>query len=165
MPRKRLLTLASVSLIWLSIKLLDQIHEFQSTTWSSAFILAVLINLYLTGIFAFAGFAWPTERLLPQSYYTVQNTNRLKKIYQQFRVNLFRKFLLATVWRSKAQQAKHFNGKKNGLDMLVEQASKAEFGHLIPFILINFISLYLIWMGYYRLTFCLLYTSPSPRDS
>ena len=152
MLRKLLLTIASIFLIWQSYKLLTQIHHFQSNSWTNSLFLGAIINLFITGIFAFAGFAWPTERILSPNYYLVQNPDRLKNIYKLLRVDLFRKFLLATVWKSKAQQAKHFNGKKNGLDMLIEQANKSEFGHLIPFFLITFVCCYFIWMGYYKLT-------------
>jgi hypothetical protein len=51
---------------------------------------------------------------------------------------------LATFWRSKDQRKKYFNGKKNGIPTLIEQSMKSEFGHLLPFIILNIVGIYLI---------------------
>ena len=75
----------------------------------------------------------------------------MKKIYKALRVDLFRKMLLATLWKSRKQRGKYFNGKKNGISNLVEQSMQSEFGHLIPFIAICFVSTYLIVIGEIKL--------------
>ena len=108
---------------------------------------AFFINLFITGIFAFSGFAFPTQKLLPNSYYQIHHPKTLKKIYESLRVHMFRQILLATIWKSQKQRKKYFNGKENGIPNLEEQSRKSEFGHLIPFIIIGFVAFYLFVIG------------------
>lgn len=147
MIKKIILSLASIFLIWQSYDLLIILDKLEMDSWGFLFFIAFLINLYITGIFAFAGFAFPTQKLLPTSYYKVNNPKKLKKTYKVLKVNVFRKMLLATFWKSKKQQSKYFNGKKDGIANLEEQSMKSEFGHLIPFIIICVISIYLFVIG------------------
>lgn len=144
MFKKILLSLASAFLMWQSFGLLSHIHEMEVQSWLLAFLIAFIINLYLTGIFAFLGFAFPTQKLLPQAYYTIHKPNTLKTIYEVLKVNLFRQFLLATFWKGKNQRATYFNGTRRGLLNLVEQSMKSEFGHLIPFLIITVIGVYFL---------------------
>lgn len=151
MIKKILLSIASLFLIWQSYKLLWSIHEFTTDSWLAIIFVAWVLNMFITGIFAFSGFAFSTQKLLPKSYYKIANPKRLKKTYKAFKVDLFRTMLLATIWRSQAQQKKYFNGKKDGIANLEEQAEKSEFGHLIPFILLCFVSIYLLAIGLIKL--------------
>lgn len=134
----------SLFLIQQSYKVLSRIHEFETDSWLLIIFTAWVINMFITGIFAFAGFALPTQKLLPKSYYKIYQPQTLTKIHTTLGVETFRKFLLATVWRNKKQRKKFFNGKKNGIVVLEEQSMKSEFGHLIPFIILIFASVYLI---------------------
>ncbi|MFT4660381.1 MAG: hypothetical protein ACI8XB_000649 [Patiriisocius sp.] len=118
--------------------------EMELFSWGVRLLYAWIINMFITGIFAFSGFAFHTQKLLPKSYYNISNPKRLKKIYKAAGVPLFRTMLLATIWRSKSQQKKYFNGNRDGIYNLSEQSMKSEFGHLIPFILIMVLSIYLI---------------------
>lgn len=147
MLKKIFLPLASAILAWQSYKFLSIIQEFEINSWGLLFFLAWIINMIVTGVFAITGFAHPTQKLLPESYYHVHKPKRLKYIYKLLRVDLFRKFLLATVWREKKQRQKYFNGKRSGFSTLEEQSMKSEFGHLMPFIILNAIALYLIAIG------------------
>lgn len=105
------------------------------------------LNMLVTGIFAFLVFAWPSERLFPAAYYHVYQPKRLKQIGKIFRIELFRKFLLTTIWRAKARQKTYFNGRADGLENLDTQSKKSEFGHVIPFVLLLLISIYLLVKG------------------
>ena len=149
MPKKLLLIAASLFLIWQSVNLLTQLPDVGETSWGQAFFLAFLLNLYLTGMFAFAGFALPTQKLLPASYYQIHHARRLKTFYSGMGVPLFRQFLLATFWRSKSQQKRYFNGKRDGLAHLETQSMKSEFGHLLPGIVIAVVVVYLLFLGLY----------------
>jgi len=151
MIKKILLSLATCFLIWQSYVLLFKIDNLIIESWGLTFFFAWIINLFITGIFAFSGFAFPTQKLLPQSYYYIHNPKSLKKIYKVLGVNWFRKILLATIWKSQNQRKKYFDGKEKGISNLVEQSEKSEFGHLIPFIIICFLSLYLIAIGAIKL--------------
>lgn len=152
--KKILLSIASLFLIWQSIKLLNIIHTLEAKSWALLIFIAWIINLFITGIFAFSGFAFPTQKLLPKSYYKISYPKRLKKTYKVLRVNLFRQMLLATLWRSQKQRKKYFNGKKNGISNLDDQSMKSEFGHLIPFIILCFLSIYLMVIGLTKLAIC-----------
>jgi hypothetical protein len=151
MVQKILLSLASLFLIWQSYKLLGSASELETYTIGVIIFAGWVINMFITGIFAFAGFAYPTQKLLPDAYYKIYHPERLKRIYELLRVDLFRKMLLATLWKKQSQRKKYFNGKKSGMRNLIEQSMKSEFGHLIPFIIICFVSIYLIVTGAVKL--------------
>ena len=151
MIKKVLLSFATIFLIWQSYDILRNIDKLETNSWGYIVLVAWIINLFITGIFAFSGFAFPTQKLLPKSYYKIYHPKRLKKTYGALRVNLFRKMLLATLWKGQKQRKKYFNGKRNGISILVEQSMKSEFGHLLPFIIICLLSSYLIATGAFKL--------------
>lgn len=144
MAKKLLLPIASAFLVWQSYELLTHIHELEGRSCLLLFFLAWVINLYLTGIFAFLGFAYPTQRLLPAAYYRIHRPETLRAVYKWLKVGVFRKLLLATFWRSKRQRTQYFNGTRAGMATLAEHSRKSEFGHLIPFVLITLVSVYLL---------------------
>jgi len=151
MIKKILLILAAIFLTYQSYILVTRIHNFQAESWIALFFIAWIINLFITGIFAFSGFALPTQKLLPESFYTVRNPSALKKIYQSLNVDFFRTFLLATVWRNKEMRKGYFNGKKTGISNLITQSKKSEFGHFLPFVIINGVAIYFFMIGHYTL--------------
>lgn len=113
--------------------------------------MAWIINLFVTGVFALPTFAFSVQKLLPGSYYKIRNPRKLKTFFKKINGELFRKFLLATLWKSQKQRAKHFDGTVKGIENLETQSKKAEFGHLIPFILLVFIAIYLVFVGQWKL--------------
>lgn len=153
MIKKIFLSLASAFLIWQSYELLSNIHNFEVNSLVVSIFIAWVINLFVTGIFAFLGFAYPTQKMLPKYYYQIHNSKILKATYDALKVNLFRKFLLATFWRNRNQRKKFFNGKRSGVSTLVEQSMKSEFGHLLPFLIINIVGIYLFAINFYELGF------------
>ena len=152
--RKVFLSIAAIFLIWQSYQLLTSIHRFESNSLLLIIFVAWLINIFITGIFAFSGFAFPTQKLMPESYYKIYQADNLKKLYNFLRVDVFRLFLLATFWKSEKQRQKYFNRKRDGINNLILQSKKSEFGHLIPFLLINFVAVYLVLIGLYKLALC-----------
>jgi hypothetical protein len=151
MIKKILLSIASLFLIWQSYNLLYNIHKLDISSWGTLFFIAWLINLFITGVFAFSGFAFPTQKLLPPSYYRILHPKKLQQTFKVLKVNLFRKILLATLWKRKKQRKEFFDGTKSGIANLLEQSMKSEFGHLIPFVIICFVSGYLIAIGLIKL--------------
>lgn len=127
-----------------SYHLLINIRYHQSDSFHFIVFTAWIINLYITGVFAFSGFALPTQRFLPPSYYNIYNSKLLSSVYRTLNVDLFKKILLATLWKGKKQRKKYFNGKVDGIRNLELQSMKSEFGHLLPFMIIFLISIYLI---------------------
>lgn len=147
MVKKILLLLASIFLIVQSHKLVWLIPQMKFDSLWFTLLIAWLVNLFVTGVFAFAGFAFPTQRLLPASYYNVRYPERLKWVYHLLRVDLFRNALLATIWRNRKQRKGFFNGRKDGIRNMEVQSMKAEFGHLIPFVILVILSVYFLTLG------------------
>jgi hypothetical protein len=147
MIKKTILILMSIFLVWQSYGILSIINKIEMDSWWLILLLAFLINLFITGVFAFLGFALPTQKLISNAYYSVKKPNKLKKIYTFLKVDRFRKLLLATFWRNKAQRKRYFNGKPEGISILEMQSKKSEFGHLLPFIIITTVCVYLIVLG------------------
>ncbi len=144
-PHERVLYfLMSIFLIWQSYKLGILLLETENWGNIAQVFFAMLINLFFTGVFAFAGFALPTENIMPQKYYTIHAPKKLKSWFQKLGVERFRKFLLTTVWRKKEMQKNYFNGKLDGIKSFEQHTKKSEFGHLIPLILITIFCVFLI---------------------
>ena len=137
----------SLFLIYQSWQLLLAVNEVPDHGFGGTLLLAWLLNMFVTGIFAFAGFGFPTQRLLPKSYYRIKTPERLQHVYRVLRVDWFRQVLLATLWRQRWQRRRYFNGRKSGMAHLWEQSCKSEFGHLLSLILICLICILLLGEG------------------
>ena len=59
-----------------------------------ALIVSFLLTLFITGIFAFIGFAYPSNRILPDSYYEIKNPIVLKHISKILGIKYFQFLLL-----------------------------------------------------------------------
>ncbi len=147
MIKKVLLVLGAIFLISQSFKITQLIIELSTPSISLSIILAWLLTLFITGIFALSGFALPTQVLLPQKYYFISAPKNLMIIYKLLKVEIFRKLLLSTLWRSQKIRKGHFSGGKLGLKQFMLQSKKSEFGHIIPFIFISFTCIYLMNNG------------------
>ena len=144
---------ASAFLVWQSLNLVKSFSTLDTTSPIPLFFIAFITNLFITGIFAFAGFALPTQKLMPSAYYQIHKPGKLRKYFRLMKVELFRNFLLLSFWRNKEQQKRYFDGTRDGLKNLETQSMKSEFGHLIPAILIALITIYLLILGHYLLVF------------
>ncbi|MAW94012.1 MULTISPECIES: hypothetical protein [unclassified Leeuwenhoekiella] len=115
------------------------------------FIFAFLLSLFITGVFAFLGFIYPTHKFLSNTYYEIQNPVRLKKIYVFAQVDLFRKALLLFFWGSRKNRKKYFNGTRQGIRNFIYQTKQSEFGHLAAFIVTLIACVMLLYFNYYWL--------------
>lgn len=156
MMKKAGLTIASMFLIWQSYSLLMVINNIEINAWGLIFFISWLLNLFITGIFALSGFAFPTQKTLPNRYYKIHHPKNLIKVYNLLKVNIFRQMLLATLWKNKQQRKKYFNGKKEGILNLEEHSKKSEFGHAIPFVILCIISIYFFVVGLTKIAACTL---------
>lgn len=107
-------------------------------------LVAFLLTLFITGVFAFMGFAYPTNKLLPESYYKINNPKRLQNYYKHLGLDYFKTILLVVFWGKKKNRKKYFNGTKKGLNNFIYQTRQSEFGHLGAFVLILVCSIILI---------------------
>lgn len=134
----------SVFLAFQSQKVISSIHLFENIQWQFQILLAVIINLFVTGAFAFAVFGTSIEKLLPARYYQVQNTKQFKSWFKRLGGERYRKLLLATVWRKKAMQKNFFDGTIDGILDFEAKTKKSDFGHLLPFIILTIICIYFV---------------------
>ncbi|WP_082921541.1 hypothetical protein [Lewinella sp. 4G2] len=145
--KKAALLLASLFLGYQSFALVHSLSDLTWNSWWLTLLMPVLLNLFVTGTFAFAGFALPTHRLLPEAYYHVRSPKQLLRWCQRLGVEQFRQFLLATFWRDRKQQAKYFDGTIAGVGHLDQESRKSEFGHLLPLLIISGVVVYLFVLG------------------
>ena len=138
--KKILFPLFSVFLLYQTYSFLNIDFRNQTLSQFWQFVLAFLFNLFLTGIFAFIGFVYPTNKLLPASYYKIYNPYLLKKCYSFLLVGVFRKGRLLLFWGINKNRKKYFKGTKTDVDNLIYQSKQSEFGHFIPFVLSFFLS-------------------------
>jgi hypothetical protein len=117
-------------------------------SWPLLCFLSILINLFITGIFAFIGFAYPSSRLLPESYYRITNPEALTSIYNLVGVKYFRMMLLGAFWGKEKNRKRYFNGTKTGIRNFDFQTRQSEFGHVAAFVAIMAISLIILAYGH-----------------
>lgn len=153
MLKKILFTAISLFLLYRSHDLLLQLWRNGPATEHHLhlLLLAFLVNLFATGIFAFPGFVFPTSRLLRPGYYEVRRPRALERFYRLLRVDYFRAALLFVFWGRPRQRQKYFDGTRSGIDHLIYQSKQSEFGHLGAFVLISLAGLALLVRGHWQL--------------
>jgi hypothetical protein len=155
MTKKLLLSLASIFLTYRSVELLkflDNINPGQ-LNWMGTITFSFALNLFITGIFAFLGFAFLTSRILPNSYYNIKNSKRVTFIYRFLGVEYFKLLLLKFFWGNERNKKKYFSGTKTGISNFDMQTRQSEFGHLVAFIAIEIISIYILIKGHIAIFF------------
>jgi hypothetical protein len=120
------------------------------TNFGSAF-LAVLLSMFVTGAFAFIGFAYQTNAVLPSSYYTVNNPKLITSLYNLLGVKYLRIMLLLTFWGTKKNRKKFFNGTKAGIENFIHMTKQSEFGLLGAFVVLLILSIILLIQKHYLL--------------
>ena len=124
-------------LAWQSVRLFEALREDRPGSWALLALLAWVFNMFVTGTFAFVGFVLPTFRLLPDGYYRVRSPDRLRRVCRVLRVDLFRRVLLATLWRNRARRRRFFDGTRAGVERLDHASRSAEFGHAGAFLVVS----------------------------
>lgn len=151
--KKILFSLFSVFLCYQSYLLVVHLLNTNPFAFSPTeiIIIAYLLNLFITGIFAFVGFVFPTNKILGSSYYRIKNPSLLKRIYAIFRVEIFRKLLLFFFWGRGKNRAKFFNGTRQGLANFSYQSRQSEIGHLLALVFIGAVCIALLLFGHYQI--------------
>ncbi|WP_340112064.1 hypothetical protein [Maribellus mangrovi] len=147
--KKILFPFFSLFLLYRSAELVRMLIASGSSGYSTGeqFLLAFLLSMFITGVFAITGFAWPTGRILPNSFFELKNPDTLKKVYQILGVDLFRKALLIFFWGHKKNRKKYFDGTRTGLQNFIYQSKQSEFGHFASFVSIVLVSFFLLAKG------------------
>jgi len=133
----------SAFLIWQSIILIERITVNPPNNINSILVNSLFVNLFITGIFTIV-YSFPIYRLLSDRYYHITKPLILKNICNIFKVELFRKFLLITIWRKSQNKKYYFNGTRKGFNEFITYTKRAEFGHGFGFIIVLIINIYLI---------------------
>lgn len=151
--KKILFPLFSLFLVYRSVELLNTLISVNPNQFGFIInlLLAALMVLFVTGVFAFVGFAYPTNKLLPKSYYTIKKPSHVNWCYNVLGVKYFKVFLLVLFWGKPKNQKKYFNGTKQGLRNFVFQTKQSEFGHLSAFIMVLIFSIILLAYKHYQL--------------
>ena len=113
------------------------------------FLIALFLNLCITGIFAFPGFVFPTSSLLGDWYYAIRRPDALERLYTVLGVSYFRSLLMIFFWGIHGNRKKYFDGTRSGLDNLLFQARQSEFGHLMSFLFVLPACAVLAWHGHW----------------
>lgn len=150
MTKKLLLTLASIFLTYRSVELVSFLYITHPSqfNWIGAIAYSFVLNLFITGIFAFIGFAFFTSRILPNSYYKIKNPRNLNLTYKMLGVEYFKLLLLTFFWGKERNRKKYFNGSKSGIEEFDIQTRQSEFGHLAAFIVIIIVSFNILIKGH-----------------
>lgn len=151
MITKFLFTIFSIFLVYRTFIIFSNLNSSVQADFTlvQSLILAFLLSIYITGIFAFLGFVYPTRKLLSDQYYSIKNPLRIKKIYDILGLKYFKFFLLFMFWGKEKNRKKYFNGTKSRLHNFIYQTRQSEFGHLLSFIAIQLFAFYLLYEGYF----------------
>lgn len=144
----------SLFLVYRSFDLFVQLIHTTEANYlvSETIFLGFIINLFVTGVFALPGFAFPTSRLLSGKYYAIHHQGRLVYLYKILGVKYFRILLMVAFWGRKKNRKKYFDGTRTGIANLIYQSKQSEFGHLTSFLAILSITFYLALVhNYYYL--------------
>jgi len=130
------------------LKILWSAEPSEFNFWSKL-LLSLLLNLFITGIFAFMGFAYKTNRLLPENYYRIKNKSLIHRSFKLLHVDYFKKFLLLLFWGKKKNRHKYFDGTRSGFENLTYQTKQSEFGHLAALVVIQLSVATMLIQGHY----------------
>ncbi|MFT5723433.1 MAG: hypothetical protein ACI9JN_000546 [Bacteroidia bacterium] len=152
--KKILFPIFSAFLLFRVFELMRQpMRSTPSLSILACLFFAFLITLYITGVFAFLGFAFDTNRLLSDRYYEITRPKLLSDVYSFLGVKYFKNILLVAFWGKKKNKAKYFDGTTSGLQNLIYQSKQSEFGHITAFYVINLFSMVLLVFDYALLPF------------
>nr|WP_319511674.1 hypothetical protein [uncultured Draconibacterium sp.] len=149
--KKIAFSLLALFLFYRAIDLLRDLstHSPDGYSQTETFVLAFLITLFITGVFALPGFVFSTNKLLSDSYYRIRNAHYLQRSYRLMGLKYYRYLLLVFFWGQRKNRQKYFDGTRMGLENLDYQSRQSEFGHLGAFLLIVIASVYLLILGYF----------------
>jgi len=151
--KKIIFPIISLFLAYQSYKIIHTlwfIEPYKLNTWVQI-IISLLLNLFVTGVFAFIGFAFSSHKVLSPNYYKVNNTDLLNKTYKYLQVEYFKRFLLIVFWGNRKNRKKYFDGTKLGLENFDFQTKQSEFGHLAAFIALQIVAAVAFLKGHFEI--------------
>ena len=151
--KKILFLLFALFLLYRSIELLKHLNNSSPLDFSfgESLLIAFLLTLFITGVFAFPGFVVPTSKVMPSKYWVPKNPTLLNSLFDRMGVNTFKSILVLLFWGRKGNQKKYYNGTRKGLEAFNYETKQSEFGHLGAFVFLLLASVFLLLKGYYLL--------------
>lgn len=155
MLKKILLPLIAIFLAYRSYELLKTLWFVGPSELSLPIkiFISFLLNLFITGIFAFFGFGYSTNRILGENYYQIKNPEFIQSLSKLLKIEYFKKFLLLVFWGKEKNRQKYFDGTKSGLDNFDYQTRQSEFGHLAALVVIQLVVFVILFKGHYEIAF------------
>lgn len=153
MVKKILFPVISIFLAYRSYELLKTLWYLDPSeiNLSIKILIAFLLNLFLTGVFAFVGFAYKTHQLLGDEYYQIKNPKFTTQLSDFLKIEYFKKFLLLIFWGKTKNRKRYFDGTKQGLDNFEFQTRESEFGHLAALVIIQMAVVIALIKGHYTI--------------
>ena len=96
------------------------------------------------------------HKIMGTDFYSISKAGLWLSLYRLLGVALFRKSLLLFYWGKKENRIKFFNGKEKGLLDFLNNSQKAEFGHIVSFAILFFITLLFAITGHLKYTITIL---------
>lgn len=155
MFKKILFPLIAIFLAFRSYEILKTLWLVETSEFNLwiKLLLSFLLNLFITGFFAFIGFAYKTNEILPENYYRIKNKKLIYRSSKILKIKYFKKFLLVLFWGKKKNRQKYFDGIKSGLENLDYQTRQSEFGHLGALVIIQLSVVIILIKGHYLIAF------------
>ena len=153
MTKKIIYTCLSIFLAYLTIKLIGNISNLphHNLGWLVSSVFAALLCLYVTGVFAFVGFEFPTHKALPKSYYEVSNPKFILSVHKYMGLKYFNIFLMVFFWGKPKNRESFFDGTRYGIDNLLYQTKQSEFGHFGAFMILLGLTIWIGSLGHYKM--------------
>lgn len=145
--KKILFTVLAVFLVVQSFNLTKALWRVGGLSGVECLVWAFLLNLFVTGVFAFLSFVFPISKLFSTSFYSNVSASRIVWLYSLFRVKYFKRILMFFYWGRKKQRKDFFTGGKKGIMALDFKSKQAEIGHLLPFIVLLILSVVIFVQG------------------
>lgn len=142
--------LFAIFLAFRTWELIRQLHGTPPDSFGTNenLVVVLMLSLFVTGFFAFTGFALPTHKLLPKAYYRVRKPVFLRFWYRYLGGSAFRLFLKIFFWGPKNTKKRFFNGRRDDVQRMVRVTKQSEFSHLMAFIVLVFLSIDLLVLGF-----------------
>jgi hypothetical protein len=67
-------------------------------THNEGFVIAFFSTLFITGIFALLGFAYPTNKIVPVGYYKIKNPKKLNFMNNVIGLQYFKFLIIIVLW-------------------------------------------------------------------
>ena len=158
LAKKIIFSLFTLFLVFRTVELLRHVSYSRPIDFNlgESLLVAFLLCLFITGIFAFPGFVFPTSRVMPDRYWKATNPKRLNYFFDLLGVETFKSIMVILFWGKPKHQKRYYDGTREGLQNFLYQTQQSEFGHLGAWIVISLVSVFLLVRQYFLISSVLM---------